>query len=157
MPIVMKLLTIKKNCHSLMQGIWQYQKQQLILQALSNMPISFQQKEKSLQMENAKLKNENTDLQSQLNKLENKHQELINEIQDLKQLVKRVYQEGEIQISYQKQKNQQLEYKNESLTKALVNLQNNLETFAQLKNLSGFLEDSEISEQSAIENGSIQQ
>ncbi|CAD8160077.1 unnamed protein product [Paramecium octaurelia] len=130
--------------------------QQLIIQALSNVPIQFQQKEKSLQMENTKLKNENTELQSQLNKLENKHQELINEIQDLRQLVKRVHQEGEIQIQYQKQRNQQLQYKNESLTKALVNLQNNLETFAQLKNLSGFLEDCEISEQNAIENGSIQ-
>ncbi|CAD8157717.1 unnamed protein product [Paramecium pentaurelia] len=130
--------------------------QQLILQALSNMPIQFQQKEKSLQMENTKLKNENTELQSQLNKLENKHQELINEIQDLRQLVKRVYQEGEIQIQYQKQKNQQLEYKNESLTKALINLQNNLETFAQLKDLSSLLDDSEIQEKKVKENDSIQ-
>ncbi|CAD8055796.1 unnamed protein product [Paramecium primaurelia] len=129
---------------------------QLILQALSNMPIQFQQKEKSLQIENTKLKNENTELQSQLNKLENKHQELINEIQDLRQLVKRVYQEGEIQIQYQKQKNQQLEYKNESLTKALINLQNNLETFAQLKDLSSLLNDSEIQEKKVKENDSIQ-
>ncbi|CAD8071355.1 unnamed protein product [Paramecium sonneborni] len=130
--------------------------QQLILQALSNMPLQLQQKEKTLQIENTKLKNENIELQSQLNKLENKHQELINEIQDLRQLVKRVYQEGEVQIQYQKQKNQQLEYKNESLTKALVNLQNNLETFAQLKNLSDFFDGNEIQEKNLIENASIQ-
>ncbi|CAD8045546.1 unnamed protein product [Paramecium primaurelia] len=129
---------------------------QLILQALSSMPIQFQQKEKQLQIENTKLKSENIELQSQLNIIENKQQELINEIQDLRQLVKRVYQEGEIQIQYQKQKNQQLEYKNESLTKALINLQNNLETFAQLKNLSRFFDDNEISQKSLIQNASIQ-
>ncbi|CAD8065728.1 unnamed protein product [Paramecium sonneborni] len=121
---------------------------QLILQAISDMPLQLQQKEKTLQMENTKLKNENIELQSQVNKLENKHQELINEIQDLRQLVKRVYQEGEVQIQYQKQKNKKLEYNNESLTKALVNLQNNLDTFAQLKNLSSFLNDNnEIQEE----------
>ncbi|CAD8154039.1 unnamed protein product [Paramecium octaurelia] len=126
--------------------------QQFILQALSSMPMQLQQKEKSLQIENTKLKSENIELQSQLNKVENKQQELINEIQDLRQLVKRVYQEGEVQIQYQKQKNQQLEYKNESLAKALFNLQNNLETFAQLKNLSRYIDDNEISEKSIMEN-----
>lgn len=50
---------------------------------------------------------------------------------------------------------QQLEYKNESLTKALINLQNNLETFAQLKNLSRFIDDNEGSEKRITENGSI--
>ncbi|CAK55855.1 unnamed protein product (macronuclear) [Paramecium tetraurelia] len=107
-----------------------------LLQALNQIPQQLQQKAQAIQQENQKLRNENQVLQSQVNHLENKQQELINEIHDLRQLIKRVYKEGEMSVQFLKNKNTILENNNDSLEKALKNLQANVQMFGQLKELS---------------------
>ncbi|CAD8043620.1 unnamed protein product [Paramecium primaurelia] len=107
-----------------------------LLEALNQFPQQIQQKAQAIQQENQKLRNDNQLLQSQVNHLENKQQELINEIHDLRQLIKRVYKEGEVSVQYFKNKNVILENHNDSLEKALKNLQTNIQIFGQLKELS---------------------
>ncbi|CAD8141955.1 unnamed protein product [Paramecium octaurelia] len=111
------------------------------LQALNQFPSQIQQKDQLIQQENQKLRNENQVLQQQVNHLENKQQELIYEIHDLRQLIKRVYSESEMSVQFLKAKNVALEHLNDSLEKALKNLQNNIHMFGQLKDLSGFMKE----------------
>ncbi|CAK90749.1 unnamed protein product (macronuclear) [Paramecium tetraurelia] len=119
------------------------------LQAFNQFPSQIQQKDQLIQQENQKLKNDNQLLQQQVNHLENKQQELIYEIHDLRQLIKRVYSESEMTVQFLKTKNVHyelilkvtLEHLNDSLEKALKNLQNNINMFGQLKDLSEFMKD----------------
>ncbi|CAD8052126.1 unnamed protein product [Paramecium sonneborni] len=111
-----------------------------LIQALNQFPQQLQQKVQEIQQENQKLKNENQLLQQSINQLENKQQEFINEILDLRQLIKRVYQEGEVSFQFLSNKNVILKHQNDSLDKALKNLQNNIHMFGQLKDISQLIQ-----------------
>ncbi|CAD8071750.1 unnamed protein product [Paramecium primaurelia] len=116
---------------------------QLQQQAFTNYISSTQQKERNLLSENIKLKEDNYKLQEKVNMLEIKQEELVNEIQDLRQLVKRVYNEGEIHAEKLRMKNMELVQQNETLSKGLKNLQNNMECFSSIKQMSEFYENVE--------------
>ncbi|CAD8177270.1 unnamed protein product [Paramecium octaurelia] len=113
---------------------------QLQQQAFTNFISSTQTKERILQSENSKLKEDNYKLQEKVNMLEIKQEELVNEIQDLRLLVKRVYNEGEIHAEKLRMKNLELVQQNETLSKGLENLQKNMESFSNIKQMSNFYE-----------------
>ncbi|CAK90497.1 unnamed protein product (macronuclear) [Paramecium tetraurelia] len=113
---------------------------QLQQQAFTNYISSTQTKERILLNENSRLKEDNQKLQEKANMLEIKQEELVNEIQDLRLLVKRVYNEGEIHAEKLRMKNMELVQQNETLSKGLENLQKNMESFSSIKQISEFYE-----------------
>ncbi|CAD8099901.1 unnamed protein product [Paramecium sonneborni] len=127
---------IQENNSDLQEMILKQFQQQALTHFISNT----QHKERILQNENFKLKEENNKLQEKVNMLEIKQEELVNEIQDLRQLVKRVYNEGEIHAEKLRMKNLELVQQNETLLKGLENLQNNIQDFSNLKQMSEFYE-----------------
>ncbi|XP_001347053.1 hypothetical protein (macronuclear) [Paramecium tetraurelia strain d4-2] len=118
----------------------QSQSSSYLLQALNQIPQQLQQKAQAIQQENQKLRNENQVLQSQVNHLENKQQE--STIYDSQQ--RESIKKGKCLFNSQKIKMQRiqqlfktiLENNNDSLEKALKNLQANVQMFGQLKELS---------------------
>ncbi|CAD8100971.1 unnamed protein product [Paramecium sonneborni] len=95
-----------------------------------------EQQEQILKTENQKVKVENTALLEHISILQKQQEEHINEIENLKQLIQRISQEKIFQTEYQEHQNNIYKDQNKTLTKALSNLQNNLDRYQYISEIS---------------------